>query len=154
MIRPFILAAACVGALVCQGSDDEAHFKPKSYTPSQTLRDRSYSESVYKPSVASQSIGKRIEAPAAASRWRLFGRAKALEDTQKLADKPVEHETAYRQEKQISVPTIKADPSDAPDRKPFEDASKKLTDGTFKAKDEPREKNPLLTPRQGIKAPE
>ena len=154
MIRPFILATVCACCLAARGGDEETHFKPKAYEPRQALSDRTYRETAYKPSSASQSVGKRIENPGTPSRWRLFGREKTLDDAKKLTDVPVDHEMAYKQEKQISVSTLKADPRDIQDKKPFVESDKKLTDATFKEKTEPREKNPLLAPRQGIKAPE
>ncbi len=152
MLRPLILVSFCACSLVTWGSDDEVRFKPKSYTPSQTLRDGSYREAVYTPRTT-ETVGKSVEAPRSPSRWRLFGRDKTL-DAKKLTEVPVEKETAYKQEKQISVATIKADPRDIPDKKPFEDAGKKLTDTSYQKKDVPREKNPLLEPRQSIKVPE
>ncbi len=154
MIRPLILSTVCLCALASRGSDDETHFKPKAYAPGQVLRDRAYTESVYAPSVPNSSIGKRIEAPRTASRWRFFKREKTADDAKKLTDVSMEHETAYKQEKQISVPTLKADQRDVTDKKPFVESDIKLPDDTFKPKEASREKNPLLAPRQGIKAPE
>lgn len=154
MTRPLILSTVCLYALASWGNDDETHFKPKAYAPGQTLRDRTFSESVYVPSVSNRSIGKRVEAPGAASRWRFFKREKTLDEAKKLADVSVEHGTDYKQEKQISVPTIKADQRDVTDKKPFVESDIKLPDDTFKPKEVSREKNPLLAPRQGIKAPE
>jgi hypothetical protein len=154
MIRPLILATVCSCALAAAGSDDEVRFKPKTYAPRQTLRDSTYRESVYTPSDAPQRTGGRVEAPSTPSRWRLFSRDKKLDSPKKLADAPVEHEEDYQQRQRISVSTLKADPRDIPDKKPFEERGSKLSDANFKAKEKSNEKNPLLAPRQGIKAPE
>jgi hypothetical protein len=155
MIRPIIFATVCALTLASRGSDEETRFKPKAYAPRQTLRENTYRESAYTPSATPPSTGKRVEeAPGAPSRWRLFSRDKKADDTKKLADAPVEHETAYKQEKRISVPTLKADPRDVPEQIPFKESGQKLTDGDYKAKEPSREKNPLLAPRQGIKAPQ
>lgn len=156
MLRSLILAAVCACSLVAWGGDDEVSFKPKTYTPRKTLHDRSYRESAYTPSGKSRPVAdKRVETARTPppSRWRLFGRDKTL-DAKKLEDVPVDQETAYKQEKQISVSTIKADPRDIPDRKPFEDSGKKLADAEYQKKESARAKNPLLEPRQGVKLPE
>ncbi|MEI7899066.1 MAG: hypothetical protein WCK89_02360 [bacterium] len=154
MIRPLIVASICAYSLASWGSDDEVRFKPKTYAPRQTLRDSTYNESAYAPDDTPRSLGRRVDSPSTPSRWRLFNREKKLSAPAKLADAPVEHEAPYKQEKQISVPTLKADPRDVPDKKPFQESDSKLTDADFEAKKASREKNPLLAPRQGIKAPE
>ena len=153
MLRPLILATACACSLPSWGGDDDARFKPKAYAPRETLRDSTYRESAYTPSGNPRSIGKRVEQSAPSGRWRLFGGEKKLE-SKKLADPAVENEKAYKQEKQISVSTIKADPRDRPERKPFTETGEKLTDADFTAKPASREKDPMLAPRQGIKVPE
>jgi hypothetical protein len=153
MRRPLILVTVCAFALASRASDDEVRFKTKAYAPRQTLRDSTYRESVYTPSRNPQPIGNRVETPSAPSRWRLFDREKELATQKKLADLPLESEQAYTQQKRISVVTLKPDPQDVPEYKPFEEHGSKLTDATYKAKDGTREKNPLLAPRQGIKAP-
>ncbi len=154
MIRPLIFATVCACALASRGNDDETHFKAKTYEPSRSLSDRTYHESAYTPSRPSSSEGKRLEAPGTPGRWRLFDRGEKLTATRQLADAPADHETAYKQEKQISVPTLKSDPRDVPEQKPFKETVKNLSDASFKSKEASREKNPLLAPRQGIKAPE
>ncbi len=156
MIRPLIFAAACACSLASWGSDDDVRFKPKTYAPRQTLRDSRYRESVYTPSSASQSTEKHVGNASTPGRWSLFNKEKTLDSPKKLANAPAEHEAAYKQEKLISVPTLKADPRDIPEKKPFDENGQKLTDADYKdkTKDGPRKKDPMLTPRQGIKAPE
>lgn len=153
MLRPLILVTVCSCALASRASDDEVRFKTKAYAPRQTLRESTYRESVYTPSRNPQPIGSRVEPPSAPSRWRLFDREKELVSPKKLADLPLDNGQAYTQQKQISVVTLKPDPQDVPENKPFEERGAKLTDATYTAKDGTREKNPLLAPRQGIKDP-
>ena len=143
-----LLLLSCQRAALA--GDDEAHFKPKSYAPRNTLQDRSYSGSAYSPSSASQPADTRAE-PSKSGRWTFFApKAPALAD-RKLTGAQEDKGEAYKQERQISVPTIRADPSVVPAEKPFDANGKKLTGTDYKAPEAPREKNPLLKPRQGIK---
>ena len=147
-----LLLLSCFGAARA-GDNDEVRFKPKAYTPSKPLQDRSYQAAVYTPSATPASVGSKI-APKENGHWVLFSsKTPALAD-KKVAAAPEAKGEAYKQEKQISVSTIKADPRDVPERKPFDQNGKKLTDAEYKAPVKPSEKNALLKPRQGIKETE
>ena len=146
-----LLLLSCFSA--ARAEDDEVRFKPKAYTPSKPLQDRSYQAPVYTPTIASPSVGSKI-APKENGHWSIFSsKVPALAD-KKVPDAPEAKGEAYKQEKQISVSTIKADPRDVPERKPFDQNGKKLTDADYKAPAKPTEKNPMLKPRQGIKETE
>jgi hypothetical protein len=133
--------------------DDEVHLKPKNYAPSKSLGDQSYSAHAYVPATASQPLGTTLK-PTEKSRWSFF-----TSKTQPLADKkisnaPEEKGVAYKQQHQISVPTLPPDPSSVPEKKPFDANGKKVTDANYQAPKPSNEKDPMLKPRQGIKEPE
>ena len=153
MYRILTLLLLCSCLNVARAGDDEVNFKPKSYVPRNTLQDRSYVGSTYSPACASKPTGTSLE-PSKSGSWSLFSSKspglteKNLTDTQEMKGE------AYKQQKQISASTLKADPSAVPENKPFNANGKKLTDANYKAPEGPREKNPLLKPRQGIKETE
>ena len=151
LLRIVLLLSACACSL--HAADEETRFKPKSYTPRKELTTQTYRAPVYTPSEASRSTGSGMEPPREPSRWNVFKRPKPL-DEKHLPETPPAVAEAYKQRQQISVPTITADPAIAADNKPFETTDKKLSDLSYKPSDRPRDKNPLLAPRQGIKEPE
>ena len=146
-----LLLSACACSL--HAADEETRFKPKSYTPRKELTTQTYRAPAYTPSESARSTGTGMEQPRALSRWNVFKRAKPLDEKRLPGAQPAVAE-AYKQRQQISVPTITADPAIAADNKPFETTDKKLSDLSYKPSDRPRDKNPLLAPRQGIKEPE
>ena len=155
MIRPSIFAAfiACTGVLRAADAD-ETPFKPRAYSPRKTLNDSSYRAASYVPSDTSHPVGKALEEPKTSSRWNFFKSRKTAAEPKQAKDAQLRDAQAYTQQKHISVPTIKADPRDVPDKKPFNESVKKLGDATFTPTEKPQAKNPLLKPRQGIKEPE
>ncbi len=146
-----LFACACV---THAADGDEAHFKPKSYAPHKSLSSHTYSAAAYTPSGKMWSGEKRYEAAPASERWRPFKSDKAMTDARQVHDELLKDATAYTQQKQISVPTIKADAKDIPEKKPFEESGKKLTDLSYKPSAASKDKNPLLSPRQSIEAPQ
>lgn len=146
-----LVLSAC--ACSVHAADEETRFKARSYTPRKELTTQAYRAPVYTPSEASRSTGTGMEQPRETSRWNVFKRAKPLAEKRLPEAQPAAAD-AYKQRQQISVPTITADPAIAADNKPFETTDKKLSDLSYKPSDRPRDKNPLLAPRQGIKEPE
>ena len=51
----------------------------------------------------------------------------------------------------ITVPSVSPDPKTVEEKKPFVSGVKQREDKTYTAKEKKEGKNPLLTPRQGIK---
>lgn len=151
MIRlaTLLLFAACAS----WAEDDEVRFKPKAYQPGKTLPDATYQASAYAPAKAAQgSTGARLE-KARGGFWGLF-KAKPLENAPSFEDAPEAQKAPFVQTRQISAPSMTADPGATAEHKPFVSNEKKLEDEGFAAPQRPREKNPLLAPRQGIKVPE
>ena len=154
-LRISIAACLAAAAAALSAADpDEVSYKSKTYAPRKTLGDAAYRPHVYAPSEPTRTIGAPAEAPRAASRWTLFRREKKVEPAEQLHDPSLDHAEKYVQQKHISVPTIKADVRDIPEKKPFDATGKKVADADFKPADKPESKNPLLTPRQGIKLPD
>ena len=148
---PFFLSCLCLSAV--RAAEDEVHFKTKTYKQSTALQNRSYSASAYAPAAVSQSIGAPLATPKA-EQWPLFSKKTSELSDKTLTDASTEKGEPYKQGQPISVPTIHADAKSAPEAKPLIDAGKKLADGTYQAPKPSNEKNPMLEPRQSIKAPE
>lgn len=154
--RPYILLmalAACASLLQAEDAE-EVRFKPKTYAPHKSLADRAYTAAAYAPSEKLRRETKRFEEPRAASRWNLFKRNTTAPEARQVHDAELAGAPAYTRQKHISVSTLKADPRDAPEEKPFKAADNKLTDSGYTPAEKPQAKNPLLKPRQGIKEPE
>ena len=146
-----LLFCLCLGTV--RAGDDEAHFKPKNYAPSKSLGDPSYSAHAYAPATASQPLGTTIK-PTEKSHWSFFTSKNPALDDKKVSSAPEEKGVAYKQQQQISVPTLPPDPSSVPEKKPFDANGKKVTDANYQAPKPSNEKDPMLKPRQGIKEPE
>jgi hypothetical protein len=145
-----LLSAGLQAAL---GENGEVRFKPKEYSPRSTLETRSYSGSSYTPSARPAPIGTPLAAPKKWN-WPFFSsKAPALEDKKFSGGQDVKA-VAYKQQKQTSVPTIKATPATIQEEKRFDAAGKNMDGKDYKAPEPSNEKNPLLAPRQGIKVTE
>jgi len=153
-LRSYLFATSLAGACALHAADDETHFKAHEYTPRKTLDAPSYKAIAYTPAGTSGSTGKTFEEPRATGRWRLLGGGKEVADAQEVHGKVYTDAQSYQQTKNISVPTIKADPKDIPEKKPFVESGKKLADAAYTPAEKPQGKNPLLKPRQGIKGAE
>lgn len=149
MIRTLI-ALALIARCAC-AADDEARYKPKAYS-GKALDDRTYQAATYKPAPASRSIGTAAK-PSSGGFWSLF-KSKGSVDEPRLSGASTVKDPAYSQQQRISVPTTPPDPTVVPEKKPFDDSGKRVTDTGYKPPEKPTEKNPLLKPRQGIKEPE
>ncbi len=154
-IRPYIFLAliACTGVLRAAEAD-ETPFKPRAYTPRKKLNDSSYKAATYVPPDTAHPVGKTLEEPRSSRNWFFFKPRKQAAEPKHTTDAQLRDAQTYTQQKHISVPTIKADPRDVQEKKPFNEPSKKLDNATFTPTEKPQSKNPLLKPRQGIKEPE
>ena len=160
-----LLLLASLGAAARAADNDEVKFKPKAYAPHRTLQDGAYSGKTYAPSSSQPSVGAPLPEQKK-SFWSIFKPSahapedrplpnpQALSDAQALPNAQAPADRAYKQEKQISVVTVKADPRDAPEKSPLDKNGKKVADNPYKAPDKPEGKNPMLRPRQGIKEPQ
>ena len=104
--------------------DDEARLKPKAYVPGKAAQSRTYQASAYAPA------GKVAPATAAAGGKRAEPSRGGFWSF--FTAKPFENA------KLAGAPAAEA----------------KLTAPGYKPPEKPREKNPLLAPRQGIKEPQ
>ena len=158
MRTPMIRTLTYLVIIFCLGTawagDDDVQFKAKTYTPRSALNKRSYSANTYSPQSSPPLIGGSFVSPEKGA-WNSFSsKAEPLAD-KTLPDSPMKKEETYKQQKQITASTMSPDPKKVPEKKPFDEKGKKLADATtYKAPETPREKNPLLTPRQGIKVTE
>ena len=145
-ILTFLLLAAFAAHAA---DDDEARLKPRAYAPGKVLQDRTYRASAYAPSANPRPTGTPLTTSHSGF-WGLF-KQKRYDEVKPLEAKPLEEGLAYKQERQITVPSMSVNPSVAADNKPFVDAGEKLADARYQAPEKSRDKNPLLKPRQGIK---
>ncbi len=141
----FVTAGAALAA------EDETRFKPKVYA-GKTSQERAYLAKTYPSSEANGYVGKTVQKPSSGF-WSLF-----TSNRQQPAEKRAEAAPAggprYVQREWISVPTISADPSAVPEKKPFDDNGKRVAETPYQAQDKPTAKNPLLKPRQDLKVHE
>ncbi len=153
-LRMTIAALAAASTSVLWALEkDEVGYEPRAYTPRKTMTDATYKPRAYSPATRERSIGKPAEPARSTSRWSFFKREKPLADTKKLHDAELSHAEPYVQRENISVPTTRAGSRDIPEKAPFDDKGKRAADTPYKPDESPRPKNPLLVPRQGIKAP-
>jgi len=148
-----LLLFAGLGTVTRAADSDEVKFKAKSYAPHKALQDNAYKGSTFTPSSSQQSVGAPLPAPKK-SFWSIFSPSAHAPDDKPLQKAQEAKGDAYKQEKHISVVTIKADPKDAPEHVPFDASGKKVADAPYTAPDKPEGKNPMLKPRQGIKEPQ
>lgn len=137
---------------------DSVQFKPKDYTPSKPMRSNTYAPKTYapKPHTPSAQLNSKPE------------EHKIFTDRKSLADKTVEPSTSFAgksADKQTGVdgktyaPGESDFPSTISNDKSFASQEKKMflvttNNSPFMITERPKERNPLLEPRQGIKAPE
>ena len=141
---------------VATGKDD-VQYKPRDYTPSKTLRSNTYEPKTY--ATKPQTPSKQFEGKSAESKTLVDPKSlseKTMDATTpftgKTVDKPsaVEGKT-YKQGESAFPSTISFDKSLASqEKKPFLVSS---NSSPFIATERPEERNPLLEPKQGIKAP-
>ena len=150
----FLLLLTCAAG----AEDDEARLKPKAYVPGKAAQSRTYQASAYAPAgkvapATAAAGGKRAE-PSRGGFWSFFT-AKPFENA-KLAGAPAAEAKPYVQGPQITAPTMSPDRKaiNMDEHKPYVEGEAKLTATGYKPPEKPREKNPLLAPRQGIKEPQ
>ncbi len=137
--------------------DDSVQFKPKSYKPAKELRSNTYEPKAYAP--RKQTSSKTLDSTStdfkSVSASKSFD--KPMEPGKLFEAKPLEKQAAsddkiYTSIAPLSPSTITADKTMVSQEK------KKFLISTnnspFIVTERPKGKNPLLTPRQGIKAPE
>lgn len=154
MIRTltYLVLLCCLNTV--WASDDDVPFKAKTYTPRDTPKNRTYRANTYSSQQSPPSIGGSFVSPEKGT-WTSFSSTEKPLADKTIPDAPMKKEEAYKQQKQITASTMSSDPKMVPEKKPFDEKGKKLSDDpTYKAPQTSREKNPLLTPRQGIKATE
>ena len=138
--------------------DDSVQFKPKSYKPAKALRSNTYEPKTYAPK--NQSTSKPTDGTSAD--FKTVSASKSSVNTPMESGKLF---TATPMEKQKDA-NEKAYTSIAPpfpstittDKTQVSQEKKKFlistNDSPFIVTERPKGKNPLLTPKQGIKAPE
>jgi hypothetical protein len=136
---------------------DSVQYKPRDYTPSKTLRSNTYEPKAYAPkpqTLSKQFEGKQPESKTLADRNPLSDKTMDATTpfTGKTVDKPSAVEgKAYKPGESAFPSTISVDKSLASqEKKPFLISS---NSSPFIVTERPEEKNPLLEPKQGIKAP-
>ncbi|MEI7945196.1 MAG: hypothetical protein WCJ02_00800 [bacterium] len=155
-LRVSIALSVLTCCTVATGKDD-VQYKPRDYTPSKTLRSNTYEPKTYAPKP--QTSSKQFEGKSADS--KTFADPKSLSEktmdattpfTGKTVDKPSAVEgKIYKQGESAFPSTISVDKSLASqEKKPFLVSS---NSSPFIVTERPEEKNPLLEPKQGIKAP-
>lgn len=157
-IRPVSIAVCILAYCTIATGKDSVQYKPRDYTPSKTLRSNTYEPKTYAPKP--QTPTKQFEGKAAESKTLVD--PKSLSDksidatapfTGKSVDKPSAAEgKAYKPGESAFPSTISADKSLASQEKKSFLVS--TNNSPFIVTERPEERNPLLEPKQGIKAPE
>lgn len=138
--------------------DDSVQFKPKSYKPAKALRSNTYEPKAYAPKPQTPSK----PADGTSAEFKTISATKSSVNTPMEAGKlftatPMEkqkdaEEKAYTSIAPLSPSTITADKTMvSQEKKQFLIST---NDSPFIVTERPKGRNPLLEPRQGIKAPE
>ena len=150
-----LITALCLSVSAASGADDEVRFKPQAYKPGKELSAKPYAE---KPYTASEKAAARPvgEAMPAAQVKRAEVKPLAVKELSQDAKPfgaptPAQADPFKPDEKQTYVPTISPPNMAAMKKKPYMASTNKLGHTVFTLKEEPKEKNPMLQPRQGIK---
>ncbi len=154
----FVTLLLLLTCCAVRAEDDEVRYRPKTAAPAKTAQSRSYQAAAYTPAktahAAEAAAEKRAE-PAHAGFWHFF-RPKPAAQPAKLADASPAASEPFVQRPPITVPTMTPDRKaiNMDEHKPYVEGESKLVSAGYKPADKPREKNPLLAPRQGIKEPQ
>ena len=153
------IAPLCALAFSAHCADnDEVKFKPQVYkSRTDTAPARTFAEKPYTVSekTAARSTGT-VFTPPAQPRQRQ-PEMKPLVTKEPLNSKsleppaPMEDNPYVRGDKQTYASTISPNKTATAERKPFAASTNKVNDATFVPAEKPKEKNPMLQPRQGIK---
>lgn len=138
-------------ACAALAEEDEVRFRPKTYRPAQALKDNAYQSAVYTPAPPPAAATRRPESRGGF--WSFFT-SRPLDAAPAFKDAPPARKTPYEQHRQVVAASITPDPGAAAEHKPFVEGANKLEAAGYTPPEKPREKNPLLAPRQGIKEPE
>jgi len=136
---------------------DDVKYKPRDYTPSKTLRSNTYEPKAYAPKP--QTPSKQFEG--------LPAKSKTLTDTKSLSDKTMDAPTPFTGKTvdkpsavdgKAYIPGESAFPSTISVDKSLASQEKRSflvssNSSPFIVTERPEERNPLLEPKQGIKAP-
>lgn len=145
-----IIAALALSALCLRADDDEVRFKSRTYTPGKKVNGSTYRPSSYTPSRSLEPAAAPVK-KTSSSGWKFFSRKKDNAPATPAHNERLADSTAYTQQKNISVPTIKADPRAIQEKKPLITSNKDTPNSPFTPAEKSEWKNPLLKPRQGIK---
>ena len=148
-----LVSCLAVSALA---SDDEVKFRArrfrsrrsaefKSYEPSKAQRIKTFQAKPYAGKMLGASRTKYYQERVYESRTR-----NGVPDLPVYVGK-MQDEKLFKQQKEIVVRSIPADPRKMKERKPFVSGVGKQKEKTFVAKEKSKARNPLLKPRQGIK---
>ncbi len=142
-----------LSTLALSAAHDEVRFKPRNYTPNKSAPAKNYTPAKTTPAARPlQSRQHQPKAEKSGGFWSFFKSKPAAEA--KHADQgKVANSQPYKQGKPIKVPTIKADTTPL-ERKPYESSQKTPAATPYRKSDKPRERDPLLEPKQGIKLPQ
>ena len=146
-------------SLMAEAGDTNVQFKPRDYKPSKTLRANTYEPKADAPKP--QTSSKQFDS-STPSDFKTFSSTKALSDKTLKTEKPFEAKAmeklstvdakAYTPNAPLFPSTISADNAiAAQEKKPFLVSTNA---SPFLVTERPNERNPLLEPKQGIKAPE
>jgi len=141
---------------------DSVQYKPRAYTPSKTLKSDTYEPKTYAPK--QQALPKQFEGKKAESK---LAESKTLNEPKSLSDKTADATTPFTgkavdkaplSESKAYVPGESDFPSTISFDKSLASQEKKTflvssNNSPFIVTERPEERNPLLEPRQGIKAP-
>ncbi|MCL1919656.1 MAG: hypothetical protein FWG50_01035 [Kiritimatiellaeota bacterium] len=154
--RELLIAPLCLWAASARCADtDEARFKAQAYKPRQELSARTYSEKPY--SVSEKAASRTMGNPLSPSQVRQpdmkpLVTKEPLNGKSLEAPPPMQAEPFTKSDKQVYASTASPDKRAAnAERKPFVASTNKVANAAFVPAEKPKERNPLLQPRQGIK---
>ena len=156
MLRKVIFSVSlCLWAAgVCCADDDEVRFKPQTYKPRKELSMRTYSEKPYTVSekAAARPTGKALPASQARQpEMKPLVAKEPLNGKSLEAPPSMQTEPFVKGDKQTYASTISPNKVATAERKTFKASTNKVGNIAFVPAEKPKEKNPLLQPRQGIK---
>jgi hypothetical protein len=157
LLRVSIVLCLLTLCTVAEGKDS-VQYKPRDYTPSKTLRSNTYEPKTYAPKP--QTLSKPFEGKLAESKTLTDPKSpsdKTMDATTPFTGKTADKSSAV--EGKTYLPGESAFPSTISANKALASQEKKpflvsTNNSPFIVTERPEERNPLLEPKQGIKAPE
>lgn len=135
-------------AMVAQ-AEDETRFVPRNYTGS-TYKDNAYKPKSYTPAQALRNTEYR-ESPGKRSFWNIF-KKKSIAEPRMLQSVKNSDDKLFTHPDQTPLPVRRPEEEMVSDSS-FKSSVDEPVDQTFVPDNRPRARDPLLAPRQGIKAP-